>query len=164
MKIKFALFFLGCLALSASIFLYLHYRVTPGLDLSKIQLNDTNGQMLKAAQLAKGNGMVIQFFASWCPDCRKELPEFALASKQLKSRQVLCYAFTDESLAEIDAYLQQFEESSIQFFQLAQPLKRHGIHAVPTTYFLKPDGSTIYSKVGRLDWRDITNILRHFGL
>ncbi|MFN4123690.1 MAG: TlpA family protein disulfide reductase [Flavobacteriales bacterium] len=164
MKRKFIFFFLCCLALSASLFLYLHYRVAPGLDLSNINLSDKRDKTLLAAQLPKGKGIVIQFFASWCPDCRKEMPDLAQASTRLLASEVLCYAFTDEPLDRISAYTDKFKESDIQFFQLWKPFKTYGINAIPTTYFIKSDGSTVYSKVGKTNWEDLDWILERFDI
>lgn len=164
MKRKFIIFFLCCLTLSASLFLYLHYRVAPGLDLTKVELNDENGNTLLASQLPIGKGMVIQFFASWCPDCRREMPEFAKASTPLLESGVRCYAFTDESLDRISGYTEKFKASDIQFLQLLKPFKAYGIHAIPTTYFIKSDGSTVHSKVGPTKWSDIDQLIKRFEI
>ena len=47
----------------------------PGTPAPDFQLNTPDGKTLKFRDFAKGKYVVIDFWASWCPDCRKDLPE-----------------------------------------------------------------------------------------
>lgn len=161
-KRRFFIFLLICITLSVAIFLYMHFRVAPGLKLSEIKLSDKQGRAWSASDLPKGNGIIIQFFASWCPDCRREMPEFDAASATLIKNGVFCYAFTDEKLESVSNYTDKFNKGSISFFQLEHRFSHYGIHAIPTTYFIHTNGSTAYSKVGALNWKDTDLLLQHF--
>ncbi len=50
-------------------------------------LPDTNGNMIKLSNIAgKGNYVVVDFWASWCGPCRKELPYVVKLYKQYKDK------------------------------------------------------------------------------
>jgi thiol-disulfide isomerase/thioredoxin len=140
----------------------MHFSVAPGLKLSEIKLSDKQGRAWSAFDLPNGNGIIIHFFASWCPDCRRQMPEFDTASDVFIKNGVLCYAFTDEKLESITNYINKFNRGSISFFQLEHRFSHYGIQAIPTTYFIHANGSIAYSKVGALNWKDTDLLLQHF--
>jgi thiol-disulfide isomerase/thioredoxin len=47
-----------------------------------LSLPDTSGQAQALSQW-KGKVMVVNFWATWCEPCRKEMPEFVLAQREL---------------------------------------------------------------------------------
>jgi len=48
-------------------------------------IRDLQGNTLKLADF-KGKVLVINFWATWCPPCRKEIPDFIEAYKELKGQ------------------------------------------------------------------------------
>ena len=54
---------------------YAQELLKPGTPAPDFQLNTPNGKTVKFSEFAKGKYVVIDFWASWCPDCRKDLPE-----------------------------------------------------------------------------------------
>ena len=47
------------------------------------ELADLNGKSVKLSDY-KGKTVVINFLATWCPPCKKEMPDFDLLDKELK--------------------------------------------------------------------------------
>ena len=55
--------------------LYAQELLKPGTTAPDFQLNNPDDKTVKFSEFAKGKYVVIDFWASWCPDCRKDLPE-----------------------------------------------------------------------------------------
>jgi len=47
-------------------------------------IQDLQGNTVRLADY-KGKVLVVNFWATWCPPCRKEIPDFVAAYKELKS-------------------------------------------------------------------------------
>jgi len=58
----------------------------PGQRMFDISYHDEHGQSVKLSQL-KGKVVVLHFWGSWCPPCRKEMPELAALHKALADRK-----------------------------------------------------------------------------
>ncbi|HMV17197.1 MAG TPA: TlpA disulfide reductase family protein [Zoogloea sp.] len=55
--------------------------------LMALSLPDSAGTQ-QALQQWRGQVLVVNFWATWCPPCRKEMPEFATLSDKYKGRKV----------------------------------------------------------------------------
>ena len=54
---------------------YAQELLKPGTPAPDFELQTPEGKTLKFSEFAKGKIVVLDFWASWCPDCRKDLPE-----------------------------------------------------------------------------------------
>ena len=54
-----------------------------GSPVSDFELSDLDGNRVKLSDF-KGKAVVINFWATWCPPCKKEMPDFDLLDKELK--------------------------------------------------------------------------------
>ena len=58
----------------------------PGEVLLAARLNDPTGQPQAMAQW-QGKVLVVNFWATWCPPCLKEIPEFVRLQEQLRAQR-----------------------------------------------------------------------------
>ena len=49
--------------------------VKPGTVAPDFKMNTPDGKTIQLSNFAKGKTVVLDFWASWCPDCRKDAPE-----------------------------------------------------------------------------------------
>lgn len=108
----------------------------------------------------KGKPIVVNFWATWCPPCRKEMPSMNRAWKQLKEEGVEMIAI---NIGEHEADILAFQdEHPIDFQVLLDPqsesLESWRVKGLPTTYIISPKGVVAYSAVGPRKWDD-TRIL-----
>ena len=84
---KFLLLFLALTV--ASVFATSAFALGSGSQVENFTLKDLSGKSVSLNQF-KGKVVVLNFWASWCPPCRNEMPEFNEMSKEFKSPATPC--------------------------------------------------------------------------
>lgn len=103
-----------------------------------------------------GKPIVINFWATWCPPCRKEMPSMNHAWKLLKDEGVQMLAINvGENASDIKAFQ---GDHPIDFPVLLDPISESldswRIKGLPTTYIISPKGVVAYSAIGPREWDD----------
>lgn len=119
----------------------------------------------RAAPSFEGKITLLNFWATWCPPCRRELPGLARLAKRLADEprfQLVAIACDDEdepgSLAPtIGRFLtgQRLDlDAWIDPDRTAQALvgREYGFRSLPTTYLVGPDGRVQQVWVGYSSW------------
>ena len=78
-KILFAMFLL----VSMFIFTVSAYALDKGAQVKNFTLTDISGKNVSLSDY-KGKVVVLNFWASWCPPCKAEMPEFDQMDKEFK--------------------------------------------------------------------------------
>jgi thiol-disulfide isomerase/thioredoxin len=119
------------------------YAPQVGFQSPSISLQTLNGDGFHLSDHA-GQPLVINFWASWCPPCRAEMPDFQQAFGE--------YGDTDLVIAAINATNQDSPNDARTFIEgnnitFTIPLDPTGatsnlynIHSLPTTFFINRDG------------------------
>ncbi len=122
-------------------------------------LPDLNGKSVSLAQF-RGQPVVINFWATWCPPCRDELPRLAAAYEREKDG-VAFIAISDEPADVVGPFVKQ---NSIPYVNLLDDGDRvataYGIRALPTTVFVNRDGEIVVYYTGAMSARIIDEGLR----
>jgi len=94
--------------------------------------------------------VVLNYWATWCVPCRKEIPELSDLNNQRDDIVVLGLAFEDTEMEIFDEFLQDFEPSyPILLVDVYDPPKPFGApKALPTTIILDPEGYAVKTFVG----------------
>ena len=61
-------------------------RVQAGQPIIDFTMNDVDGNPVTLSTLAEGKLLLVDFWASWCPDCRKENPNVVAAYQKFHDR------------------------------------------------------------------------------
>lgn len=125
----FAIFVFGCGSnLSAK---------ESGETASDFQLTDVSGKVVKLSD-SKGKIIILNFFATWCPPCRMEMPDFnEIAETEADSVSVVAVNVGGES----DAAIKKFADSNNLKFPVAKDdgkvSELYGpLSAIPVTYII----------------------------
>ena len=107
---------------------------------------------------ARGRVTMVNFWATWCPPCRRELPSMQRAWENLKPRGFAMYAI---NLGEDEEAIFPFILSTgveitfpILLDRQAEIVKQWPVLAIPTTFVLDRDGRIVYRAVGGREWDD----------
>jgi thiol-disulfide isomerase/thioredoxin len=110
---------------------------------------------------------IVNFWASWCADCRKEMPALAAYARSRHAVEVLGVDFLDQQPG---AALQLAQWSRVAYPLLADPtgaLDRASplphIPGLPLTVFLDADGSIAHIEAGAmLTEQDVRDAVRRY--
>jgi thiol-disulfide isomerase/thioredoxin len=70
-------------------------------------LADLQGKPLALEQY-RGRIVLVNYWATWCAPCRKEMPELNVLSKQLDSKRALVLGIAADEPAEVKTFLDKF--------------------------------------------------------
>ncbi len=100
-------------------------------------LADNRGATLSALQ---GHPVVINFWATWCGPCRREMPEFVALSREDPEVVVLAVN-VEEERSLVVPFAQEFQMPFPVILDPEGVIRRHyGVRGLPTTFFVGPDG------------------------
>jgi thiol-disulfide isomerase/thioredoxin len=98
----------------------------------------------KAYDLAseRGHWVIVNFWATWCVPCIKELPELSQFVKTHSNVRAIGIAYDDTDAADIRAFLGQHPvDIPVSQVTLDKPLKDFDEPlGLPTTWLIAPDG------------------------
>lgn len=114
-------------------------------------LETFEGEIIRLSDL-KGQVVVINFWASWCPPCREEAPYLESTWRKYRDQGVVFigvdYVDTDpEALAYIDEFDITYPNGPDLQTRISQAYR---IQGVPETFFIGKDGTIRGVKVGPL--------------
>jgi peroxiredoxin len=116
-------------------------------------LKDTNGNIYSSAQLA-GKPAVINFFASWCPPCREEIPGFVEVYNKHKGKgfELIGISLDTDTRENMPGFMMNNKIGyRIVFGDLATARAYGGVSTIPTTFFVGKDGVIRNVHVGYID-------------
>ena len=106
----------------------------------------------------EGRAVVINFWASWCTECRKEHPNFLAAWERYRDRGVAFVGIVfQDSASAARAYM---EEMGGDWPTVADPGSqvaiKYGVYGVPETFFIDRRGVITHKTVGGLTYEELT--------
>lgn len=118
-------------------------------------LQDTEGKMHRLSDY-RGKPVIINFWTTWCPPCREELPSMNRAWHLLEKEGIAMLALNmgeDEDAIFIFSadYPTDFP---ILMDQSGEVIEQWPVKGLPTTYVIAPDGTIAYRAIGSREWDD----------
>jgi cytochrome c biogenesis protein CcmG/thiol:disulfide interchange protein DsbE len=120
----------------------------------KVTLSDYRGQVV-----------VLNIWASWCPPCVEETPALVAMQQRLKANGVTIVAVSIDE--DSDAYHRFLKEHGVNFVTVRDPDRKtanlYGTFGWPETYIIDRKGVIRRKFIGAADWTspEITEFLSH---
>ncbi|WP_026394192.1 TlpA family protein disulfide reductase [Acetobacterium malicum] len=116
---------------------------------------DQDGKPVKLSDFA-GKPVVLNFWASWCPPCKSEMPHFNTVYQDQKDEVVfLMIDQTDGQRETKEKGLQyvtaQGFDFPVYFDTELEASTAYGISSIPTTLFINPAGKIVNGYRGAID-------------
>lgn len=100
----------------------------------------------------RGKVVVVNFWATWCPPCRREMPSLERLRSATEDKDVIVVAVNiGEDADTVSSFLGTVEPSPtfpMLFDPDAQTLPAWQVKGLPTTFVVGPDGMLAYSAIG----------------
>jgi thiol-disulfide isomerase/thioredoxin len=100
-----------------------------------------------------GKPTVINFFATWCPPCREEIPGFVEVYDKYRGSgfEIVGISFDTDTKGDLPAFMM---ENRIGYRILMGDMataRAYGVNPLPTTFFVGKDGRIMNVHVGYID-------------
>lgn len=119
-------------------------------------LPDGEGGELSLADL-EGKVVVLNFWATWCPPCRKEMPSMQALWETLRGDSFELLAVNvGEDDDQVFAFRYSFEpplEFPIVIDADSEVTGRYPVTGLPTTFVVDKQGRLVYRAVGEREWQ-----------
>ena len=121
------------------------------------QLSDAKGQAFDLASLA-GQPVLINFWATWCAPCKKEMPSLDLLqlNKNLKNLKIFPINVGQDNIEKASKFFDDLEIKNLElYFDSEITLaKKFGLRGIPTTILLDKEGREFARILGSIDFND----------
>jgi thiol-disulfide isomerase/thioredoxin len=106
---------------------------------------DMDGNEVKLSDFF-GKPIVLNFWASWCPPCKAELPDFEEACKRYEGKVTFLMVNLTDGKRETVEVAKEYVASQGYTFPVYFDTKYeaayvYGVSSIPQTYFINADGS-----------------------
>lgn len=124
-------------------------------------LPDLDGRQVTLAEF-KGKPVIINFWATWCPPCRLEMPEFQRAFEEYQEDDLVILAINEAEQAEVVSsffYDQMGYSYTPLLDEEAKVAEAYGAIGLPATFFVNATGKVTAVHRGALTQAQLQNYL-----
>lgn len=119
-----------------------------GYPAPELTLTTTSGETFKLSDL-RGKPVVLNFWATWCPPCRAELPELQAASQNLAGQVAIVGVNQAEDPDQVRAFAQKLGITyPIPLDENGAASRLYAVRSLPTTFFIDRSGIIRQIQVG----------------
>jgi len=109
----------------------------------------------------EGKVIFVNFWATWCPPCRAEMPMIQNLYNDYKEKVAFVFV-TDESWEKVEKYYTKNNYNLPTYNSLSSPPKKFTeTNSIPASYLIDRNGKVVISKVGAANWnsKKVRNLL-----
>ncbi|HEY8515183.1 MAG TPA: prolipoprotein diacylglyceryl transferase family protein [Candidatus Binatia bacterium] len=117
---------------------------------------DLNGQAVRLSQ-HRGKVVFLNFWTTWCPPCRAEMPAMEALSKKFAAEDFVMLAISEDD-GGAPVVKKFVEEMKLTFPVLVSPTgeigRAYGVFGYPETFIIDREGRQVARYIGPRDWKD----------
>ncbi len=127
--------------------------IKPGTVAPDFKMRTPDGKKFQFSKWAKGKTVVLDFWASWCPDCRKDAPEIVRLYNTYHQQGVEFLGISMDT--DVEAWKNAISKYGIEYPQVSELkkfketdiAKAYGVKWIPSMVVIDSDGKVALSTV-----------------
>ena len=131
-------------------------RAKVGAEAPDFTLKDMQGNAVTLSQY-RGKVVFLNFWASWCPPCREEMPSMERLHEVYAGRDFVMLAVNvEQDINDVRAFLQRSPHTfPILLDADARAQGLYGVYRFPETFLIDKSGIIVEHYLGARDWSSV---------
>ena len=126
-------------------------------------LRDLKGKPVTLSSL-KGKVVLVNFWATWCPPCRKEMPDLDVIYTHYKD-QLVILAISDEDMSKVGPYISQTNYHPVVLLDPGGKVaKEYHVDGIPKSFVYDKSGKFVAQSIDELTQRQFLDMLARAGV
>jgi peroxiredoxin len=127
-------------------------------------LQDLSGKTWTFAEL-RGKVVLVNFWATWCPPCRKEMPDLETLYERFSSKGLVVLGISDEETAKVEPFIR---ERKVSFPVLLDPGRKVNemfvVEGIPKSFVYDREGKLVAQSIDMRTQKQFLEMLGKAGL
>jgi len=124
-------------------------------EIDKIRLTNLNGQSINLKEY-RGKIIFVNFWATWCKPCIKEMPSIKEAQNILKNEKIIFLLASNESAEQIEGFSNTYDYN-FNYVRIENS-EEMNVQVLPATFIFNREGNLVFSESGSRKWDEKNNI------
>lgn len=113
-----------------------------------VNLQDMNGKPVQLSEF-KGKVIILDFFATWCPPCKQEIPDFVALQKQYGDQGFVMIGVSLSRVEDVRPFAAALGVNYIVLIADSAVISAYGpVRAIPMTYIIDKDFKVAAKYIG----------------
>ena len=128
------------------------------------ELKDRTGKTWRLSDL-RGHVVIVNFWATWCPPCRKEIPDLENLYRRFSGQGLVILGISDEEAPKIDDFLKRQPIAYPVLLDSDRTVnKSFAIHGIPKSFVYDRSGKLVAQAIDMRTQGQFLDMLRTAGL
>jgi peroxiredoxin len=127
-------------------------------------LNDITGKSWTLSSL-KGKVVLVNFWATWCPPCRKEMPDIQALYNRFKDKGFVVIAISDETIDKVQPYITDHKYTYPVFLDPGRKVNgMYTVEGIPKNFVYDRNGKLVAQSIDMRTQGQFLKMLAAAGL
>lgn len=133
-------------------------------ELIDFMLSDLTGKTWRLKDL-RGKVVLLNFWATWCPPCRKEMPDLETLYERFQGQGLIILSISDEDAGKVSPFVRQM---SVHYPVLLDPGRKVNdlfqINGIPRTFVYDRSGKLVAQSIDMRTQKQFLGMLKQAGI
>ena len=128
-------------------------RAAVGTEAPEFALPDLDGKVVKVSDL-RGKVVILDFWATWCPPCRQEVPHFVALQSKYRDQglEVVGLSLDKGGASVVKPFVDEYNVNYKMLIATDETASSYGgITGIPTTFVIDKNGKVVKRFLGYTD-------------